>query len=220
MMLVGRPGYRIDTVLSRGALNWVTWSYRRRELKPLHTWHHLSWFLFGSSPYMVLVLVVIFMTSLSSSKTDFIGKTCCVFVLERLPVYLWEWSHTFHVWYLLSFQQNWFQSIRSSFAKVIAFQVQQDILGRSLRAAITGISGVAIGRSLRTQDKVSGDFPPHRKRVQNLAKDFFEPFGIALCSTPGNLPETYRRLRPPETFRSFRDLDQSFRPKSPARVFT
>ena len=34
-----------------------------------------------------LVLVVIFMTSPSSPKTDFVWKTCCVFGLEILSVY-------------------------------------------------------------------------------------------------------------------------------------
>ena len=57
--------------------------------------YHLSWFLFGFSPCWVLVLVVIFMTSPSSSKTDFLWKTCCVFVLEILPVHLRVRVHTF-----------------------------------------------------------------------------------------------------------------------------
>ena len=91
----GRPGYRIDSVLSRGTLQWVTWSYLCGEFKPLHTWHHhLSWFLFGFSPCWVFMLVVIFMTSPSSSKTDFGLKSCCVFVLEILSVYSWEKFHT------------------------------------------------------------------------------------------------------------------------------
>ena len=33
----GRPGFRIYSVLSRGALKWVTWSHLCGELKPLHT---------------------------------------------------------------------------------------------------------------------------------------------------------------------------------------
>ena len=43
----------------------------RRELKPLHHWHHLYWFLFGSYHGMVLVLVVLVMTRPSSPKTVF-----------------------------------------------------------------------------------------------------------------------------------------------------
>ena len=54
----------------------------RRELKPLHTWHHLSWFLFGFPPCVVLELVMIFTASSSSSKTDFVWKTYCVFYIE------------------------------------------------------------------------------------------------------------------------------------------
>jgi hypothetical protein len=62
----------------------------------LHTClHHLSWFLFGFSPCWVLVLVVIFMTSPSSPKTDFVWKTCCVFWLEILSVHLRDRVHTF-----------------------------------------------------------------------------------------------------------------------------
>jgi hypothetical protein len=45
-----------------------------RELKPLHTWNHLFWILFGFYPCDVLELVVISMTSSSSSN--------CVFGVE------------------------------------------------------------------------------------------------------------------------------------------
>ena len=76
----GRPGYRIDGVLSRGALKWVTWSHLCGELKPLHTWqYHLSWFLFGFYPCENLELVFISIPNSSSSKTDFIWISCGVF---------------------------------------------------------------------------------------------------------------------------------------------
>jgi hypothetical protein len=42
-----------------------------QELKPLHTWHHLSWFLFGFSICEVLDLMIIFTAIPSSSKTIF-----------------------------------------------------------------------------------------------------------------------------------------------------
>ena len=41
--------------------------------------YHLSWFLFGFYPCEDLELVFISMTSSSSSKTDFICISCCVF---------------------------------------------------------------------------------------------------------------------------------------------
>ena len=77
--LVGRPGLGEIVVLSRGALVWVTYSIVRRELKPLHHRHHLSWLLFGPYPWEVLELVLISMTSSSSSKTDSICILYCVF---------------------------------------------------------------------------------------------------------------------------------------------
>ena len=76
----GRPGYRIDGVLSRGALkvsNLIAFVWRAQTFAYLA--YHLSWFLFGSSPCWVLVLVVILMTSPSSSKMDFILISCYVF---------------------------------------------------------------------------------------------------------------------------------------------
>ena len=86
----GRPGYRIDTVLSRGALEWVTWSHLCGEVKPLHTWHIISWFLFGFYPCENLELVFISMPSSSSSKTDFICISCGVF---------WYWRFYRFVFY-------------------------------------------------------------------------------------------------------------------------
>jgi hypothetical protein len=53
----------------------------------LHTWHYLSWFLFGFYPCEILELVVFSMASSSSSKTDFVWNSYCVFwCLENLPV--------------------------------------------------------------------------------------------------------------------------------------
>ena len=80
MLLVRRPGYKIDTVLSRGDFEWVTWSHLCGELKHLHTWHyHPSWFLFGFYPCENLELVFISIPSSSSSKTDSIWISCDVF---------------------------------------------------------------------------------------------------------------------------------------------
>ena len=82
MLLVRRPGYRIDTVLSRGTLKWVTWSHLCGELK-LFTYlaYQLFWFLFGFYPCENLDLVFISIPSFSSSKTNFIRISCCVFVV-------------------------------------------------------------------------------------------------------------------------------------------
>jgi hypothetical protein len=70
--------------LSSELHNRIIW----RELKPLHTWHHPSWLLFGFYPCEVLEIVVILMTSFSSSKMDFLWKTCCVFYVWRIYRFL------------------------------------------------------------------------------------------------------------------------------------
>ena len=51
----------------------------RRDLKPLHPWHHNSWFLFDLYRCVVFVLLVFFMTSSSPSKTRFSSFFYCVF---------------------------------------------------------------------------------------------------------------------------------------------
>ena len=58
------------------------WRAQTFALLACHLFLVLTWF----SPCWVLVLVVIFVTSPRSSKTDFVWKTCCVFVLEILSV--------------------------------------------------------------------------------------------------------------------------------------
>jgi hypothetical protein len=70
-VLVWRPGYKFG---SRTII--------QRELKSLHTWHHISWFLFGLSLCEVLELLVIFTVIPSSLKTEFVWKTYCVFGIE------------------------------------------------------------------------------------------------------------------------------------------
>ena len=88
MVLVGRPGYRIDNrTIKRGSRvsNLIASSWRAQTFAYLA--YHLSWFLFGSYPFEDLELVSISMTSSSSSKTDLI---CCLAfsILEVLPVCL------------------------------------------------------------------------------------------------------------------------------------
>ena len=75
MMLGERPGYRIDSRTIKRALDRISWSYRRREHKPLHACNHLYWFLFVSYRGVVLVLVMLVKTRPMSPKTVFI----CVF---------------------------------------------------------------------------------------------------------------------------------------------
>ena len=139
-----RPVYRIDSrTIKRGSQvsNLVKSLWRAQTFAYLA--YHLSWFLFRSSPCWVLVLVVVFMTNPSSSKTDFFWKICCVFVLEILSVHLRDRVHTspwvvspLCLWPLifplfvvkllsLPFQRNWIHLIWSSYEKVIAFQVLQ-----------------------------------------------------------------------------------------------
>ena len=79
MMLVERPGYRIDGRTIKRALDRISWSYCRREHKPLHHCIHLYWLLFGSYHGVVLVLVVLVMTRPSSPKTVFVCVFYCVF---------------------------------------------------------------------------------------------------------------------------------------------
>jgi hypothetical protein len=80
----------------------------RRELKPLYTWHHLSWFLFVFSLCEVLELLVIFTAIPSSSKTVFKWKTYCVFYVEGLigssfldRSNLSSFGFTFRVWTMM-----------------------------------------------------------------------------------------------------------------------
>jgi hypothetical protein len=83
MVLVVRPGYRIGSrTIKRGSrVSNLIVSFG--ESSNLHTCHHLSWFFFGFYPCEVLELVVIFMTSSSSSKTDFAWNSYRVFVVWR-----------------------------------------------------------------------------------------------------------------------------------------
>ena len=78
-MLVGRPGYWIDTVLSRGALDWALAYQLERAQTFAYLAFHLSWLLFGFCPCVNLEFVFISIPSSSSSKTDFIWISCCVF---------------------------------------------------------------------------------------------------------------------------------------------
>jgi hypothetical protein len=66
----------------------------------LHTWHHLSWFLFEFYSCEVLELVVFSITSSSSSKTEFVWSTSCIFwCLEVLPVCLRREVKPFIIWF-------------------------------------------------------------------------------------------------------------------------
>ena len=68
-VVMGRPGFRIDGVLSRGALKWVTWSHLCGELKPLHTWH----FIFLGF-YVAFLLVGFWCLSWSSWQAQVLRK--------------------------------------------------------------------------------------------------------------------------------------------------
>ena len=74
MIVVGRPGYRIDCrTIKGGALDELLDHIIHRELKPLH-----PCIMFLGSCWVIFVSIramVILMTSLSSSKTEF----ACVF---------------------------------------------------------------------------------------------------------------------------------------------
>ena len=78
MVIVWRPGYRIDSRTIKGGLKWVVWSYHLSRAQTIASLHHLSWFLFVFY-FEVLELVVIFFTSSSSSKTEFTCFFYCVF---------------------------------------------------------------------------------------------------------------------------------------------
>ena len=79
-MLVERPGYRIDNrTIKRGSQvsNSIASLWRAQNFAYLA--YHLSWLLFGFYPCENLELVFISIASSSSSKTDFICTSCCVF---------------------------------------------------------------------------------------------------------------------------------------------
>ena len=80
MMLVERPGYRIDSrTIKRGSQvsNLIVSLWRAQSFAFLA--YHLSWLLFGFYPCEDLELGFISIASSSSTKTDFICTSCCVF---------------------------------------------------------------------------------------------------------------------------------------------
>ena len=80
MVVVGRPGYRIDNrTIKRGSqVSNLTASFERAQTFA-YLASYLSWFLFGFYLFEDLELVPISMTSSSSSKTDSICILYCVF---------------------------------------------------------------------------------------------------------------------------------------------
>ena len=89
MMLVERPGYRIDSrTIKRGSRPSILIVSFMEELKPLHPCNHLYWSLFVSYRGVVLVLIVLVMTRLSLPKTVFICVSYCVFGFGGLSVRL------------------------------------------------------------------------------------------------------------------------------------
>jgi hypothetical protein len=85
----GRPGFRIDSrTIKRGSrVSNLFVSFRESSnlciLGIIFIGSYLAFF-----PCEVLELVVILMTSSSSSKTDFLWKTCCVFGVWRIYRFL------------------------------------------------------------------------------------------------------------------------------------
>ena len=81
MVVVGRPGYRIDNrTIKRGSqVSNLTVSFERAQTFA-YLASYLSWFLFGFYPCEDLELVVILMTSSSSSKTDLASYLFLVFI--------------------------------------------------------------------------------------------------------------------------------------------
>ena len=98
----GRPGFRIDGVLSRGTLKWVTWSHLCGELKPLHTWH----FIFLGS-YLSFLLVGFWCLLWSSRQTQVhrkrisYGKLVAFSVLEVCRLFLFREVLPFSIWFYL-----------------------------------------------------------------------------------------------------------------------
>ena len=96
----GRPGFRIDGVLSRGALKWVTWSHLCGELKPLHTWH----FIFLGS-YLAFLLVGFWCLLWSSRQTQVhrkrisYGKLVAFSVLEVCRLFFFREVLPFYIWF-------------------------------------------------------------------------------------------------------------------------
>ena len=80
MVLVVRPGYRIDRRTIKRGSRLSTFIVSFGESSNLCIIGIIfSWLLFGSHPWDDLELVSISMTSSSSSKTDFICILYCVF---------------------------------------------------------------------------------------------------------------------------------------------
>src|SRR5680860_458539 len=139
MMLVERPGYRIDSrTIKRGSRpSIVIVSFM--ESSNLHPCNHLYWFLFVSYRGVVLVLVVLVMTRLSSPKTVCICVFFCGFGVGDFVGSSVRKIYFFHLFakspllvcllqrLLLSssFQQNWFHFLRTSIAKETFFGLRK-----------------------------------------------------------------------------------------------
>ena len=74
LILLGDRVIGSIVVLSRGALEWVTWSHHSYIPQTVAFFHHFYWFFFEFSLCEVLEHVKIFKTTSSSSKTDFVKK--------------------------------------------------------------------------------------------------------------------------------------------------
>ena len=140
MVVVGRPGYRIDCRTIKGGSWWVAWSYRSQRAQTIASLHHLSWFLFGSlceigslwsswwqawvhrkwsshaSSMMFSVLEVLPVLSDEGFSPFSYGTFLICLFLIFLSILCYPMS--------LAFQQTWFRWIRSPFAKVVAVLVK------------------------------------------------------------------------------------------------
>ena len=100
MVVVGRPGYRIDCHTIKGGSRWLAWSSSVESSNHCilaSSFLVLVWF-----SLWVLELMVILMTSLSSSKTEFacifydvfgVGGFTGLFWGRVLTILLWSFSH-------------------------------------------------------------------------------------------------------------------------------
>jgi hypothetical protein len=102
-----RPGFRIDSRTTKRGSRVSNLVVSFRELKPLHTWHHLFWFLFGFSLCQVLYIVVIFTVIPSSSKMDFVWKPYCIFGVGGFTDLCLKRGQTFLHLFLSSFVGLW-----------------------------------------------------------------------------------------------------------------
>ena len=125
MVLVRRPGYRLGHIV-------------RGELKPLHPWHHLYWFLFGFSLCEFCSLWSSSWQALVHWKRISYASSFMFSMLEFLSVLIFWSFHLLPCWHFnlsmicsISFSWSWVVLYVRTLSFSIALKQAQDHQNRS-----------------------------------------------------------------------------------------